>query len=816
MNNFYTKRKLRKFQNPSQENIFRGYNPFLSNDNNTFSKYLIYPNSRKVARIKLKQANISTYIDLKNTRLNTIPEEVFNPYTPIDGINWWLNVDITKIDASYNYLTENSFDDGVHDFRFIPDVKYLNLSSNKFNFIPKSIFYLKHLVFLDMSDNRIKFIDEILFGKLYSMRNLNLSRNNIKYIPETISNMSDLEELNFSKNEIINLPNELIYLKYLKKLDISWNKIRLIQPNYFSNLYSLEELYCNNNLITNINNIDNFNAFDSIMNLKILNISYNQLNKYIVFRQIPNLEKLNISNNKLENILGLNLCQKLYEINCSNNKIKIFPEDFILIKNLQTLNMQGNELDNLPTLICLMNNLTSLNISFNPMKNSPNLKYANTAQIKRYLRIKLSETDIINKNRNLKNFFYNKIKSIENKRYYNNKININSPIFDFIENDSQLIIKNCELIEIPFDAINNNIEENFLTVIDFSGNQIEKGLENFKYILYLLNNVKLINFSNNYIKDFPISLLTLPTLQELYLSRNFLSYFPSVDIGPYNTSNITQSLLILDLSNNKIEEFPIILGFFNNLKVLNLSSNQINNIYHISKMHFEKLEKFFIDDNVINEIPKNVLYKSIPNIKIFTMSNNYLKDIPSDLFLLFYLEKINFTGNYIRKIDNEILINAYALKNYLQRVHIYTTDEQKYFELQNKNKADPYYNYNYNYNYNSSRFNNMSHNISHNKRYDNNNLFNFKTLDYFNNNNNNTIESNYKIKKNNINSRNKGYNFYQMLNIVNQRRSMEDINNDIYELESEMKLPKLQPHTKANLKKRLLSLIRERADLSKL
>ena len=113
MNNFYPKRKLRKFQNPSQENIFRGYNPFLSNDNNTFSKYLIYPNSRKVARIKLKQANISTYIDLKNTRLNTIPEEVFNPYSPIDGINWWLNVDITKIDASYNYLTENSFDDGV-------------------------------------------------------------------------------------------------------------------------------------------------------------------------------------------------------------------------------------------------------------------------------------------------------------------------------------------------------------------------------------------------------------------------------------------------------------------------------------------------------------------------------------------------------------------------------------------------------------------------------------------------------------------------------------------------------------------------------
>ena len=66
--------------------------------------------------------------------------------------------------------------------------------------------------------------------------------------------MRHLQELSLAKNEISNVPNELMYLKYLKKLDISWNKIQLIDPHIFNNLCFLEELYCNNNLITNIEN----------------------------------------------------------------------------------------------------------------------------------------------------------------------------------------------------------------------------------------------------------------------------------------------------------------------------------------------------------------------------------------------------------------------------------------------------------------------------------------------------------------------------------------------------------------------------------
>ena len=809
---------------------FKGSNPFLP-DEKDLPNFLLNPKSNLAAKTKLKQANLKGYIDLSNTRLDNIPEEVFKPNTSVDGINWWLNVDISKIDASNNNLCENNFDnDGIHDFRNIPFVKILNLSSNKFNFIPMSIFYLKNLVFFDISNNSISMIDENLFANLDSLRNLNLSGNKLKVIPSTIKYMNNLQELNFSKNEICIIPNESIFLKYLKKLNLGWNKIQFIQPNFFNNLVSLEELYFNNNLLTNnINNINSYPAFDSILNLKILDISNNQYQDYIIFRNLPNLEILNISYNKLNNIAGLNLCDKLYEINCSYNLFKEIPDDFISIKNLRSLNIKGNDLNNLPILICLMDNLSELNIEGNPMKQNPNLKYANIQQIKQYFLAKLSETDINNIPENLKNNYLRKINN--NNNYNSNKIgnsniqiNRNSPIFNFIKNNSELIITNSELIEIPIDEIHQNIPEHFLTSINLSGNNIERGLENFGNILYLLKSVKSINLAKNNIKYFPINILTLPLLEELNLSRNFLSYFPSENINQMNTLNITQSLEILNLSNNKLEELPFVINFFKNLKILDLTCNKIKDLNYLQNIKLEKLEKFLIDDNQISEIPQNTLFKSIPNVETFTISNNNLRDIPTDLFLLIFLENINFYGNYIRKIHNEYLLNANKIKDYLKKYHVYT-NEQKYFELEQLEKLNqkkilkekerlskisP--------NYNSSAIENYF-----NSNFNNNDIFGKRRIigDVFgssNNNNLNNINNNNNYinkKRNNNNNENQiNKNVNELLNINKPKRSLEEINKEIYEIESEMQSPGIQPHIKASLKKKFIGLIRERANLN--
>ena len=811
---------MKKFRANKQTKSFKGSNPFLP-DENDLPDYLLHPTSNKAAKTKLKQANIKGYIDLSNTKLDSIPEEVFKPNTPIDGINWWLNVDTSKIDVSNNNLTEKTFNDPIHDFRNIPHTKILSLSSNRFNIIPTSIYFLQNLIFFDVSNNMIMEIDENLFANLSHLINLNFSGNKLKYFPRTIQYMNNLQELDISKNELMNIPDEFIYLKNLKKLNISYNKIQLIQMNLFANLFSLQELYCNNNLITNIQSLNNYTVFNSMPNLKLLDISNNQLQEYIIFKQIPNLEKINISYNKLSNILGLSTCIKLTEVDCSNNGMKQFPNDFYSIINLHSLNLKGNELNNLPGLIYLMDNLTNLNIEGNPMRHAPNLKYANISQIKQYCQSRLSKEELQNMPENLKQNYLRKINNINNNNMDRNKnaeINRNSPLFNYIKNNSELVINNTELMEIPCNEIQKSIPENFLTTIDLSGNQIGQGLDSCQNILYLLNCLKILNLAKNNIKYFPINLLNLPSLEELNLSRNSLTNFPSENINQNNTMNITQSLKILDLSNNKIEVFPLILGFFKNLKILNLTCNKIKEMNILSNMRFEHLEKFLIDDNQISEIPQNVLFRSIPNVETFTISNNNLTDIPTDIFLLVFLTHINFYGNYIRKIQNEYLLNAEKIKNYLKKYHVYT-DEQKYFEMEQEeklrqkklikekerlSKISPNYNSSGIQNYFDSNFNQ--------------NNFNKRKIvnDIFGSENNNNINNNvhFKNKKNNNNDINQG-NINDLFNVNKPKRSLEDINREICEVESQMQSPGLQPHIKASLKKIFISLIRERANSTK-
>ena len=388
---------------------------------------------------------------------------------------------------------------------------------------------------------------------------------------------------------------------------------------------------------------------------------------------------------------------------------------------------------------------------------------------------------------------------------------IHKSISNYIKNDTELIIKNLGLREIPFDSIKYNIPENFLTAINFSENRIDKGLDKFRSIIHLLQNVKLIDLSRNNIRFFPVVLLSLPFLEELFLSKNLMSYFPSKSLVENTPTNITQSLLVLDLSDNQLEEFPIIIEFFKKLKSLNLSGNNIKSIESLLYMRLEFLERFFLDNNRIEELPKNILFRAIPNVQSLTIANNYLTDIPTDISLLMFLVNIDFTGNYISKIPFECLINADQLKKYLKKDHIYS-DEQKLFESKQEDKLRKSWEYfkekermfktgpNYHRRVNQLFFNNFG-----NYNYNDINRSYYETNYY----DKVPFFSCYK-KYGNLNK----YKFSKY-RTDSFERDLADINDDIYEVESKMKNKRLDPYNKANLKKKFINLIMERADLYK-
>jgi len=87
---------------------------------------------------------------------------------------------------------------------------------------------------------------------LSDLRILNLRSNKLTMFPsEFCTALNSLEELNLSQNEITYLPENLSALSNLRKLDVGWNKVAELPMGVFD-LPALQELRLQNNLLKNI------------------------------------------------------------------------------------------------------------------------------------------------------------------------------------------------------------------------------------------------------------------------------------------------------------------------------------------------------------------------------------------------------------------------------------------------------------------------------------------------------------------------------------------------------------------------------------
>jgi len=170
------------------------------------------------------------------------------------------------------------------DIKTLTELKYLD-----------SKLYDKVLI-IEISKKDIKEIPEKIF-ECINLKKLNLSSNLIKTIPKEIENLIYLEELYLDRNLITELPEEIGNLKNLKKIILSNNKIKNL-PN---NFYNLE-------------------------NLEILNLMCNEL------------EYISDDINKLK---------KLEYLYLRNNKLRYIPKDISKIKVIKLFNDSYDNLDNL-------------------------------------------------------------------------------------------------------------------------------------------------------------------------------------------------------------------------------------------------------------------------------------------------------------------------------------------------------------------------------------------------------------------------------------------------------------------------------------
>lgn len=749
-------------QNPNQGGYTNPQdiqNPFVKRPKLQTNEPPSNQNVSKTVLLKLKQARTNGTINLANLHLNEIPPEVFDPNVNIPDVNWWEMVDITKLDASNNNLSENSFDDEQKNLALLSYLISLRLSNNNFTYLPNSLYTLSNLKLLDVSGNKITYLNANAIKSLCSLVELDISKNELTSIPEEIQHLTYLEVLNLSTNKLVDLPRGLGFLFRMKKLYIDNNSLQVINPDVFVNMSALEELYIFKNRIESLSKNITSSFLDNLKNLKFLDAHSNYITYIKINYELPQLDSLLLSYNQITKIEGIEKCINLTNLDVNNNKIEQFPKDILSLQKLNTLNIQNNSINELPPTLGLMNSLIRLNIEGNPLKRLVSkMKNANTEQIKKYLKTRITDKDLEETPMKKKDFY--DIDTTVSKQ------NISA----FITNTTLNMTKN-ELNALPIEDFKNYIRKNTLDTIDFSFNKIID-LYPIENILPIIQSLKELNLSNNNIDKFPLCILSLPNLITLNISHNKIAYFPYERFTNDNIKELRCSLVYFDISFNQLTNVPDTIGLYTNLSTFLANNNYITNINNMCNMKLEKLDTINFGNNKIERLP-NKLYKSIPNAKVFIFENNNLKDIPTDFCLLFNLNVINFYGNAIKKIRSDLLLNAQGMLAYLKRFHNYDQEDHAYEESKTY-KTD---------------INKMVIDDDYSKK--------------------------PQIRQSMNNSITRPGNSITSTNGTNIQEQIDKINQEIGVIEANLQQPNLAMFKKNDLRKQLHALIRQRANLLK-
>jgi internalin A len=168
---------------------------------------------------------------------------------------------------------------------------------------------------------------------------LALSSMNLKTIPDSIGQLSNLQMLFLHENQLTTVPEAIGQLSNLQKLYLSNNQLTTV-PEAIGQLSNLQELYLYNNQLTTVPE---------------------------AIGQLSNLQKLYLYNNQLttvpEAIGQLSNLQWLY---LHENQLTTVPEEIGQLSNLQTLSLSNNQLQSLPESMQRLSQLEKLYLHGNP------------------------------------------------------------------------------------------------------------------------------------------------------------------------------------------------------------------------------------------------------------------------------------------------------------------------------------------------------------------------------------------------------------------------------------------------------------------
>lgn len=199
---------------------------------------------------------------------------------------------------------------------------------------------------LNLAENRLNTIGPQLFNGLFVLSKLTLNNNLIINIDtRAFQNCSALKELDLSSNALKEVPDALHELSFLKTLDLGENQISQFSNGSFKNLEQLTGLRLIDN---NIGNLTRGMLWD-LPSLQVLNLAKNKIQSIEreTFERNTQIEAIRLDENFLTDINGVfaTLASLLW-LNLSGNHLVWFDYAFIPL-NLKWLDIHGNFIEHL-------------------------------------------------------------------------------------------------------------------------------------------------------------------------------------------------------------------------------------------------------------------------------------------------------------------------------------------------------------------------------------------------------------------------------------------------------------------------------------
>ena len=146
---------------------------------------------------------------------------------------------------------------GSVSFGNAPSLTTVNVNNlSKLNEFTQKFFHIdgnNSVILLNLSFNMIQFVSEITFKSYFNLEVLDLGINRIEYVhPKSFSSLTKLRYVNLTGNLLRNIPTNFFLSPTILNLNLSYNLIRSVSPDWDVQLSCLEEVDLSYNMIGSI------------------------------------------------------------------------------------------------------------------------------------------------------------------------------------------------------------------------------------------------------------------------------------------------------------------------------------------------------------------------------------------------------------------------------------------------------------------------------------------------------------------------------------------------------------------------------------